>query len=208
MRILNVFAGIILVILHLTFVYAQHGNFPVLKGPYLGQKLPGITPKTYAPGIISTADNNEFCASFSPDGKEFYFNRGMTIMVCRLQKKGWTAPEPASFNGNYRNHEAHLAFDNKRIFFGGSRPPHPYGIWLTERSTSGWSEPRRLWDGMYVTTSKNGNIYFGVEFPNPAHFVMTKFADTSYVSLTRQKIKFAVSHPKGQSIFHPAIAPD
>jgi Tol biopolymer transport system component len=165
-------------------------------------------PETFAQGIISTAGNNEFCASFAPDGSEFYFNRGMTIMVCRLEKADWTAPEPASFNGNYRNHEAHLAFDNKRIFFGSSRPPHPYGIWLTERSTTGWSEPRRMWDGMYVTTAKNGNIYFGVEFPSPAHFVISKHTDTGYVSLTKQEIKFADSHRAGQSIFHPAIAPD
>jgi len=65
-----------------------------------------------------------------------------------------------------------------------------------------------MWGGMYVTSAKNGNIYFGVEFPPPAHFVMTKFADTGYVSLTSQEIKFADSHPEGKSIFHPAIAPD
>ena len=208
MKILNLFSGIIMVILHLTVVYAQHDNFPVLKGPYLGQKPPGITPETFAPGIISTAGSNEFCASFSSDGREFYFNRGMTIMVSRLQKEGWTAPEPAAFNGNYRNHEAHLAFDNERMFFGGSRPPQSYGIWLTERSTTGWSEPRRMWDGMYVTSAKNGNIYFGVEFPPPAHIVMTKLADTGYVSLIKQEIKFADPDLENKSIFHPAIAPD
>lgn len=187
---------------------SQQNDFPKLTGPYLGQKPPGMTSETFAPGIISTENANEFCASFSHDGKEFYFNRGMAIMVCRLKKEGWTTPEPASFNGKYRNHEAHLAFDNKRMFFGGSRPPQPYGIWLTEMTSTGWSEPRRMWDGMYVTSAKNGNIYFGVEFPSPAHIVMTKLADTGYVSLIKQEIKFVDSRLENLSIFHPAIAPD
>ena len=30
-------------------------DFPVLKGPYLGQKPPGMNPEIFAPGIISTA---------------------------------------------------------------------------------------------------------------------------------------------------------
>jgi len=183
-------------------------EFPVLKGPYLGQKPPGMTPEIFAPGIISTEGSSEFCANFSPDGREFYFNRGMTIMVCRLQKDGWTAPEPATFNEKYRGHEAHLAFDNKRMFFGGSRPPQAYGIWLTERTSTGWSDPRRMWDGMYVTSAKNGNIYFGVEFPSPAHIVMTKFVGTGYVRHVKQEIKFSDSRLENLSIFHPAIAPD
>jgi len=30
------------------------GEFPVLKGPYFGQKPPGSTAEVFAPGIIST----------------------------------------------------------------------------------------------------------------------------------------------------------
>ena len=29
-------------------------EFPVVKGPYLGQKPPGMVPQIFAPGIIST----------------------------------------------------------------------------------------------------------------------------------------------------------
>jgi len=29
-------------------------NFPLLKGPYLGQVPPGTTPVVFAPGIVST----------------------------------------------------------------------------------------------------------------------------------------------------------
>ena len=47
-------------------------TFPVLKGPYLGQKPPGMTPEIFAPGIISTG-YDERIAAFTPDGKEFYY---------------------------------------------------------------------------------------------------------------------------------------
>jgi len=179
-----------------------------LRGPYLGQEPPGEEPRVFAPGIVSTPGNNEFCASFSPDGKEFYFNRGMTIMVCRLDNDVWTAPEPASFSRDFRSHEAHLAFDDKRLFFGGSRPPQPYGIWLIERTGDGWSEPRRMWDGMYATSAKNGNIYFGVEGPSSAGIVRTRLVDGRYAEPVALDIGFADASLKKSSIFHPGIDPE
>lgn len=179
-----------------------------IQGPYLGQEPPGTESRVFAPGIVSTPANNEFCASFSPDGKEFYFNRGMTIMVCRLGEAGWTAPEPAPFSRGFRSHEAHLAFDNKRLFFGGSRPPQPYGIWLTERTAAGWSEPRRMWDGMYATSAMNGNVYFGVEGPSGGGIVCVNLIDGRFTGPVAQKIGFGNSTPQPPSIFHPGIAPD
>ncbi len=176
--------------------------------PYLGQEPPGVSPKVFAAGIVSVLGSNDFCASFSPDGKEFYFNRGMTIMVCRLEKDGWTAPEPAAFNGGYRNHTAHLAFDGTRLFFGGSRPPQPYGIWLTERTAAGWSEPRRMWDGMYATSARNGNIYFGDETLSPPGIVRTRLVDGRYAEPEAQAMAFGNSNPRIRAIFHPGIAPD
>ncbi|MBE0664240.1 MAG: hypothetical protein IH584_00350, partial [Candidatus Aminicenantes bacterium] len=54
-------------------VQAQKSEFPKLSGPYLGQKPPGLTPKIFAPGIVSSKDNYEFKIAFTPDGKEIYF---------------------------------------------------------------------------------------------------------------------------------------
>jgi tetratricopeptide (TPR) repeat protein len=75
-----------------------------LQGEYLGQKPPGLKPEVFAPGIVSTRGGHEFSCTFSPDGKEFYFNRGPDIFVCRWEKEGWTAPEPAPFNSRYLDH--------------------------------------------------------------------------------------------------------
>jgi hypothetical protein len=186
----------------------QPGEQTRLRGPYLGQEPPGEEPRLFAPGLVSVLGINDYCASFSPDRREFYFSRGQTILVCRLEQEGWTAPESAAFSRDFRSHEAHLAFDNQRLFFGGSRPPQPYGIWLTERTTAGWSEPRRMWDGMYATSSKNGNIYFGVESPSPAGIVRTRLVDARYPEPAAQVVAFADSPLKKPSIFHPGIAPD
>ena len=58
------------------FIFCQTDkeDHPVLQGPYLGQKPPGMTPKIFAPGIVSTAEF-EFAGTFSPDGKEYFFTR-------------------------------------------------------------------------------------------------------------------------------------
>ncbi|MCK4942708.1 MAG: hypothetical protein KAS65_03980, partial [Candidatus Aminicenantes bacterium] len=34
--------------------FNSEDNWPVLKGPYLGQKLPGMVPQKFAVGFIST----------------------------------------------------------------------------------------------------------------------------------------------------------
>ncbi len=44
-----------------------------LKGPYMGQKPPGMTPEKFAPGFISTDSLYEFNSVFSPKGDEFYY---------------------------------------------------------------------------------------------------------------------------------------
>jgi glyoxylase-like metal-dependent hydrolase (beta-lactamase superfamily II) len=132
-----------------------------LKGPYLGQKLPGLEPELFAPGIVSTSAGKEFSGCFSPDGKEFYFNREGKIMVSYLEKEGWTAPREAPFNSDHFDHEAHITADNKTMYFGSGRPRQGgnYGIYRMKRTAQGWSEPEFLFDGMYVTTTATGDLY-------------------------------------------------
>ncbi len=110
-------------------------DFPVLKGPYLGQKPPGMTPEVFAPGIISSPDHRELAGgTFSPDGKEYYFTRSIdndwVIMVSRLEPEGWTFPEPVKFSEGFTALEPHVTLDNRRIFWvswGGERYRYVYG---------------------------------------------------------------------------------
>jgi glyoxylase-like metal-dependent hydrolase (beta-lactamase superfamily II) len=189
-----------------------------LKGPYLGQKPPGFKKEVFAPGIVSTEDDREFSCTFSADGKEFYFNRGMTIMVCRWEKEGWSAPKPASFNGVFRNHEPHITADNKMLYFGSMRPnperpdmENPYGIWKVERTSNGWGEPSYVGYGMYVTTTKDGTVYvtdIDYEDEKKHGIARTKLVNDRFGSFERQKGGVLSPAPGRMSGRHPCIAPD
>jgi len=153
-------------------------QFIVPEGRYFGQKPPGLEPEIFAPAIIST-DGYDFAITFSPDGKELYFTRREGeknyptnyLMVCRYENNRWTEPEIAPFSGKYFDFESHISPDGKKLYFGSLRPK-PQGsqakgdIWFLEKTDRGWGEPRYLdapinnGFAMYVTSTKNGNLYY------------------------------------------------
>lgn len=149
---------------------AEAGRSTGLRGPYLGQPLPGLKPEVFAPGLVSTAGNYEFSITFSPDGREAYFTRRgdeggrNTIMVSRWEKDGWTAPEEAAFCKGFPSNAPHVTPDGKKLFFGCFRAQPgaeraEYGIWFTERTADGWGEPRFYGVGMFVSSDRSGNLY-------------------------------------------------
>jgi hypothetical protein len=155
--------------------------FPVLQGPYLGQKPPGMTPEIFAPGIVSTELNTRDMA-ISPDGKEIYFcvNLGeftfATILVTRLRDGAWSEPEVMAHMDDPRcwNIEPCISADGKKFFFMSNRPDPATGeskgdedIWVMERVGDGWGEPRNL--GLPVSSdhleffpslTRDGTLYF------------------------------------------------
>jgi len=153
-------------------------DFPSLKGPYLGQEQPGMMPEVFAPGIISTKEN-ELNAVFSPKGDEFYFAIHLpkpedryVIMVSRQVEGIWTRPEVAPFSGQYTDVDMTFSLDGKHLYFCSKRPvpqdPSPdYDIWVVHRSQNGgWSEPENLGlpvntkgSETYPTFTNNGRMY-------------------------------------------------
>jgi tetratricopeptide (TPR) repeat protein len=189
-----------------------------LEGFYLGQTPPKLKAEKFAPGIVSTEGGFEFSCTFSPDGREFYFNRGMTILVSRWEEKGWTAPEPASFNGDFRNHEPHITADGRTLYFGSMRPNpdrpamrRPYGIWKVERSKEGWGPARYAGYGMYVSTTAGGAVYVtDVDSADSMQhgIVRTEIIDGRFGPLVRQTGGVAHPEPGRRAGRHPCIAPD
>ncbi|MBU1014751.1 MAG: hypothetical protein KKG99_17280 [Bacteroidetes bacterium] len=188
----------------------SQNDFPVLKGPYLGQKPPGSTPEIFAPGIVSTNENKEFCSTFSLNDDVFYFNREGKIMECRFDGSRWLNPVPASFALDYMEHEAHITPDGSKLFFGSRRPQpgntsaNQYGIWMMERKENGWGEPVHVGSGMYVTTSLNSNIYITSFAEDAGSLVRTVLKDGKFS--TMEKLKGGVNSPNADC--HPCIAPD
>ena len=141
-------------------------------GPYLGQKLPGMTPEIFAPGIISTGAH-EFSCCFSPDGSEFYFTRTNPeerqnyVMYTRLQGDVWTEPEIAPFAGPF-TFEPFITPDNKQAYFQTGKVVDGQLLMYTmfaERTDQGWSEvedpgePFNPMKTMHITSTLNGTIY-------------------------------------------------
>ena len=188
-----------------------------LKGPYLGQKPPGLTAELFAPGIVSKALGHAFSCTFSPDGKEFYFNHFMTIMVCRLLDEGWTAPEPVSFTGNYRAHEPHITLDGKKLYFGWFHPTpedfqkarKDYGIYVCERTDDGWGEPKYVGLGMFVTSSRDGKIYVTeITDPYASYIAQAKLENGVFVKLEPLGGGLADPDDRFPRTGHPCISPD
>jgi hypothetical protein len=70
-----IYFGILLSNIFVLISLAHQDYFPVLKGPYLGQKPPGMTAEIFAPGIISTENFGEAGGAFAKNGSIFLFNR-------------------------------------------------------------------------------------------------------------------------------------
>ena len=197
-------------------VHAQQSDFPKLAGPYLGQKPPGMTPVKFAPGIISTPEYNEFCASFSPDGTEFYFNRGMKIMVCSLKDGQWSSPKPASFSSDFPAHEAHITYDNKRVFWGWFKDGG-YGIYYCDRVSDGWSDAKNAGmegKGMCVTSDRSGELFITKTGPGIvpviARIVLKDGVFVDMLPIEGEINKtVGVENAKGfRNMSHPGISPD
>src|SRR4030042_6166544 len=97
-------------------LHSSEVDFPKLSGPYLGQKPPGMTPEIFAPGIVSSSEALEYGMAFTPDGREFYFNRsGTGVMVCTWTDTGWTAPIKAPFLEKHKGGAVHIMYDGNRL---------------------------------------------------------------------------------------------
>ena len=163
-----------------SFVFSgctQKNHFPVLKGPYLGQKPPGMKPEIFAPGIISTG-HDERIACFTPDGRELYYmlwGAPIGVLLHMKEENGrWTKPEVMPFSGMY-NGEYTLSPDGRKIVFctdrplgGKGKPLNDFYTWIVEKEGGAWGEPRYIeafedeeksFSG-YPTIAESGNIYF------------------------------------------------
>ncbi len=81
MKKIHVIIGFTIIGILIVGTSIQKKDFLALKGHYLGQKLPGMTPDMFAPGVVSTNDLIEMGCTWTPDGREFYFDRSETLDI-------------------------------------------------------------------------------------------------------------------------------
>jgi len=98
---------------------AQQEDWPGLKGPYLGQKPPGMTPEIFGKGFVSTNHSeNGLCVSM--DGKELY---------------SWTVPKNMGEFIKMTGSTPTVTIDGKYFFFNSY-----------ERADKLWSQKKMTYE--------------------------------------------------------------
>jgi hypothetical protein len=134
-------------------------EFPLYKGKYLGMKRPGDTLEAFAPELFTDVYGTHILLTFSPDGKELYweapFIQGRMnmskIWFMREANGRWSPPRMASFS-DFPSLAPVFSPDGKRLIFISSRPLQDNGdqrsfdLWFVERKGTGWSKPKHLGD--------------------------------------------------------------
>jgi Tol biopolymer transport system component len=203
-------------------LFSQETDFPVLRGPYCGQKPPGTTPEVFAPGVISTPVH-EFACSFSPDGREFYFTRlepslnQRVIMMTCVRDGVWTKPIVVPFVENQFSFEPMVTPDGSRLYFTSGKPipgqpGPPMNILYVDREGEGWTAaknpgpPFNPAQTMYISMTRGGTIYTTdiSEGPGRERIAMMKRVDGQYQKLER----LGPPINGDTSVMYPFIAPD
>jgi len=129
---------------------AQQADFPLLKGPYLGQQPPGKVPQVFAPSILYSENPIHGQIAFYPNGNENYWifhpsdyaQNPPVINIIRQVDGTWTKPERLAFSKEYGVASICISPDGTKLFFNSIRPwpaswgkqpagniPDAYKIW-------------------------------------------------------------------------------
>ena len=121
---------------------------------YFDQPPPGNSPVLFAPGIVSDEYGNRDMA-ISPNGNELFYTiqyrSGFSFSVIMYSKKingKWTAPEVASFSGQYNDEEPAFSPDGTKLYFSSNRPisgteKKDYDIWFIKKENGIWTDPQK-----------------------------------------------------------------
>lgn len=130
----------------------------------------------FLPGIVS-GDSLDFNASFSPDGKYFYFSRSSKgkWMIYRTEwnEGTWSKPVLAPFTEReYSQADPFITADGT-LYYISNRPRHQgdtlpdYDIWFIRPQPDGsWTKPENPENvnsdstEYYMSRAANGNLYF------------------------------------------------
>lgn len=139
---------------------AQQSYIQELKGPYLGQKPPGIIPVVSAPGIISFGFH-ELRITFSPEADEAFFvtsDNSYThrfLVNVKSNNGEWSAPQLVPSAWEHNNASPSFSPDGKRVYFASDRDNPEIvmdgsglNLWYIERYGDGWTDPIKLSDAI------------------------------------------------------------
>ena len=195
-------------------------DLPILKGPYLGQEPPGMTPEVFAPGIIST-DESEGSSGFARNGQVYIFqrfiNRDCHTYMMTMTDNIWSQPKLIPF-WKQLIHNGDLIFspDDKTMFYQVKQQVSDRldsDIWQAILGQEGWTSRCALpppinssYNESFASITKNGKLYFFSQRPGglgESDLYMSKYINGDYTVPINLKTLNTQYHE-----WDPFIAPD
>jgi len=109
------FVGIVVSLIFVFSSHAQQNDTPVLKGPYLGQKSPGMTPVVFAAGVVSPDGSYIVFSNRQRDG----FGGTDLYVIFKKSDKSWSTPINLGkyINSEYAESSPTISLDGQFLFF-------------------------------------------------------------------------------------------
>jgi ankyrin repeat protein len=151
-------------------------QFPILKGPYMGQKPPAKVPEMFLPGIVSGPYRAHGTVTFSPDGKEAYWSDMVpgwqTVFGLKLVDERWIPEASIMWKDPIFTPDGNRLIYISREPLREGDPGGKENYWTMVRTATGWSEPEPMSDAInsiaihwQCSADNEGNLYFS-EFAN------------------------------------------
>ena len=149
-------------------------DFPILRGPYLGQSSPGSEPQLFMPGLIST-NYIDHCIGFLREGRVCVFSIWEKGTYYMYEKDGrWTQPEKVPWQNEQSTTDFTAGPDGNTVYFQSRRLTSPNdsdretNIWKVEWTGEGWTEPVPLpspanteeFSEGYPSVTPDGSVYY------------------------------------------------
>lgn len=205
--------------------YSQTETFLDIRGSYLAQEPPGLTPEVFAPGIVSSPEALEIGCTWSADGKEFYFVRQTQSegqMLCSRWENGiWTEPYVPEIFKEFPGFEPCISVDGTKFFYTRfSLPPeiaknpdnytdqqkqdNMVNVWVINKNEQEFSEPEYCVPGMFCSIAPNGNLYTTIITGEKPGIYRYKYENGEYSE--KEFLSGGVNFPAMGA--HPCISPD
>jgi hypothetical protein len=178
---------------------------------YFGQIPPGLTPKVFAPGLISLSGRRDTKIVFSPDGLECFIgtvlNSTFTFLYTKQTNGHWSDPVQADFLGTSDKREPFISPDGQKLFFVRNA-----NIYVSIKDVNQqWSTPSKLASPVnssaqewHPTVTSDGTLYFCSTRTNPMCIYRSQLENGQY--RTVGKLDSTINSQYGAG--DPYIAPN
>lgn len=202
----------ILLVVIILFCTGCFQNDRQLSINYHGEPAPGLTPKIFSEGFISSRFHEHSSPNYSPDGKIMLYTLSCehehVIMQSNYINDTWSEPKPASFSGKYSDDGHVWSVDGTKLYFRSRRPIDTdttdiYKNFVVSYNESRWGIPLPNNYSVY-TVSANGTAYYYKENETTSWDIYESYSSNNHMN----PAKLGNNINSDGSDATPFIAPD